>query len=55
MNNFDKYLDPSLGIYDFEKIGDNYSVFACSQAYSEFIRTNKRKPKNWEIKDAQQF
>lgn len=44
---FDKYLDPALGIYDFEKMGDNYSVFACFQAYSEFINKHKRKPKNW--------
>lgn len=44
---FNAHLDPEMAIYDFEKMGDNYSIFACFQAYSQFVKKNGRKPKNW--------
>jgi len=55
MKEFDKTLDPNFGIYDFEKMGDNFSIFASFMAYSEFKSKNKRLPKNWSLEDAKEF
>lgn len=44
LNEFDKYLDPNMGIYDFEKMGDNFSLFISFKALSKFIQKNKSKP-----------
>lgn len=52
VEDFDKYLDSSLGIYDFEKMGDNYAIFVCYQAYAEFVRKNGSKPRNWVFEDS---
>ena len=44
-----------MSIYDFEKMGDNYSVFVCFQVYSQFMVKNKRKPQNWNKADVEEF
>lgn len=33
---FDKFIDPNMGIYDFEKMSENFAVFACFLALSKF-------------------
>lgn len=44
LKDFDKFVDPNMGIYDFEKMGDNYSIFACFTALSKFELKNKKRP-----------
>jgi hypothetical protein len=36
-----------MGIYDFEKMGDNFAVFASFLALNKFELTNKMRPQNW--------
>ena len=56
LNNFDKMLDQNLGIYDFEKMGDNFSVFACFYALGKFSKSGKSpRPRNWNEEDAKAF
>lgn len=52
---FEANLDSSLGIYDFEKMGDNQKIFLCFQALAHFKQTEKAAPKNWNIQDAGKF
>lgn len=40
-----------MGIYDFEKMGDNFAVFACFVALSRFETKNKSRPQNWNEQD----
>ena len=47
LKDFDKFVDPNMGIYDFEKMGDNFSVFASFCALSKFEQKNKTRPQNW--------
>jgi hypothetical protein len=47
IQDFSKYLDESVSCYDYDKCSDNYSIFACFKAFSNFIDKHKRKPKNW--------
>ena len=44
-----------MGIYDFEKMGDNFSIFACFQAYSDFKKKSSKIPKNWNKEDMNEF
>jgi hypothetical protein len=39
-----------MGIYDFEKMRDNFSIFASFKALSQYILKNKQKPENWNTK-----
>ena len=48
-------VDQNLGIYDFEKMGDNFSIFACFQAYSDFKQKNSKLPRNWNKEDMAEF
>ncbi len=47
IKDFDKFVDPNLGVYDFEKMGDNFSIFVCFLALSKFETKNKTRPQNW--------
>lgn len=55
VNEFDKFVDPNLGIYDFEKMGDNFSIFACFTALSKFVEKNKCRPCNWNEEHSKEF
>ena len=48
-------IDSNLGMYDYEKMGDNFSIFACFQAYSNFKQKYARIPKNWNKEDMSEF
>lgn len=52
---FDTYLDPNMAVYDFEKMGDNLSVFLCFKALSEYQKANKKVLPNWSIKESKVF
>ena len=47
IKDFDKFVDPNMGIYDFEKMGDNFALFASFYALSKFELKNKTRPQNW--------
>ena len=47
LKEFDKFVDPNMGIYDFEKMGDNFGIFASFLALSRFQIKNNTKPQNW--------
>jgi hypothetical protein len=36
-----------MGIYDFEKMGDNYNIFVCFKAMSIYQDKFKQRPQNW--------
>jgi hypothetical protein len=44
-----------MSIYDFEKMGDNFSVFASFFALSKFELKNKTRPQNWNEPHAKEF
>ena len=44
-----------MGVYDFEKMGDNLNIFLCYQALSQFHVEYKKIPLNWSLKDADCF
>lgn len=48
---FDKQLDSNMGIYDFEKMGDNRHIFQSFQTLSEYQHLHKTLPQNWSAKD----
>lgn len=48
---FEGKLDQNLAIYDFEKMGDNLSIFLCYQALAQYKVTHKSSPKNWNNSD----
>ena len=52
---FDKYLDQNLGMYDFEKIGDNFNVFVCFKALAEYQKICQKNVDNWSVKDSKVF
>jgi ubiquitin-activating enzyme E1 len=55
LKDFDKFVDPNMGIYDFEKMGDNFTVFASFVALSRFELKNKTRPQNWNETHAKEF
>lgn len=52
---FEKYVDENLGMYDFEKIGDNFNVFICFKALAEYQKVCKKNVDNWSIKESKVF
>ena len=44
-----------MGIYDFEKMGDNMNIFLCYKTLSYFQTETKQIPKNWCLKDSEHF
>lgn len=36
-----------MSIYDFEKMGDNQSIFLCYQALATYKAAHKSAPRNW--------
>lgn len=55
LENFEENVDPNMGIYDFEKMQDNFSIYACFNAYSDFKKKYSRVPKNWNKDDMVEF
>ena len=47
LEKFEDSVDNNMGIYDFEKMGDNFSIFSCFHAFSEFKKKNGKVPRNW--------
>eukprot|EP00919_Chromeraceae_sp_WS-2016_P069256 GHVR01164043.1.p1 GENE.GHVR01164043.1~~GHVR01164043.1.p1 ORF type:complete len:112 (+),score=10.02 GHVR01164043.1:279-614(+) len=50
-NDYEAFIDPNMSIYDFDKMGDNLSIYICFQAYSLFKKQHKRTPNNWNEED----
>lgn len=52
---FEDHIDPNMGIYDFEKMGDNTNIFLCFKALGEYEKINKTSPQNWSVKESKAF
>ena len=44
-----------MGIYDFEKMGENLSIFLSFKALAHYENLNKSLPANWSVKDNKLF
>lgn len=55
LENFSENVDPNMGMYDFEKMGDNQNLFICFKILSDFKKQNKRSPRNWNSEDAKEY
>lgn len=53
LENFNENIDPNMGMYDFEKMGDNENIFTSFKVLSQFKNKNGRLPRNWDNKDGQ--
>lgn len=42
-----------MGIYDFEKMADNYNIFMSFKTLSKFILKFGKHPQNWNEKDSE--
>lgn len=44
-----------MSIYDFEKMGDNQSIFLCYQALATYKAAHKSAPRNWNNQDWEKY